>query len=723
MRLLAALLLVLAGATLALSQPQASSAHAALRSSDPGPNAFLQRAPARVTLQFTEPIDARSSSVQVLDARGQVVETPPARVSGLTMQVELPVIGPGIYNVLWSNVSRVDGHALKGSFPFTVLNPDGSVPDVVNTVAGLSSGNAETPRADGIAVRALSLLGLAMVVAGAVISLLWAEAPGGTRRALARTTAAGVAVLAIATLLNLATIREAYRGVPAGEVLFETQSGGYWLARMGLVLIMGALVVFAGALSRGVSAGLLGAVALYLWAFTATSHAAAVPGSAWARGFDFLHGVAALAWIGAVLGLAVSARVGRRQDRWRALMGRFSLLASSMVFILLATGFLAAFIQVDSGAKLVDTRYGVTLLVKLCLVVPLLAVAAYNARRGRARLAAGSPGEPWRFRYFAVAEVGLGLGVFLAASALTQTTASRSVTLEPDRTPFDQQATFGELQIRLAIDPNQTGLNTYRVELFDGAGAPAPADRVRLTFRYQEDEAIGASTLTLSRSGDGAYLGQGPFMTLEGRWRVEVEVRRPDVDDVRGFFDVRPAGLPVAGAVSSGAWAKPTPGLTWNQFGGLVFVLAGFGFALFRGPIRGGLGKEAGWAANGLTMSGFAFGLLLLFAVHAHEPDASLPVNPVFPDANSLAAGRTLYEQNCLSCHGRTGVPPPGLDLNPYPLDLSVHVPQHPDGQLYNFIANGLPGTAMIAWKDAGLTEEQIWHLVNYLRTFAPVDQ
>ena len=29
----------------------------------------------------------------------------------------------------------------------------------------------------------------------------------------------------------------------------------------------------------------------------------------------------------------------------------------------------------------------------------------------------------------------------------------------------------------------------------------------------------------------------------------------------------------------------------------------------------------------------------------------------------------------------------------------------------------------MIAWKDAGLTEEQIWHLVNYLRTFAPVDQ
>ncbi len=718
-----ALLLLVAGAMFALSQPQASSAHAALRSSDPGANAFLQRAPARVTLQFTEPIDARSSSIQLLDSRGQVIETAPASVSGVTMQVELPPIGPGVYNVLWSNVSRIDGHAIRGSFPFTVLNPDGSAPDVVNAVAGVAAGNVETPRADGIAVRALSLLGLAMVAAGALISLLWGEAPATVRRALARTAAAGVVVLGIATLLNLAVIREAYRGIPARELLFETQSGGYWLARFGLVLAMGFFATNVARLSRRVAAALVVTVALYLWAFTATSHAAAVPGSAWARGIDFLHGVAALGWIGAVLGLAVAVRVGPREDRWRTLMGRFSLLASCMVFILLATGFLGAFVQIDSGAKLVDTRYGVTLLAKLGLMVPLLGVAAYNARRGKARLATGRRGQPRRFRYLVVAEVGLGLGVFLAASALTQTTASRSITLDPGRKPFDQQATFADLGIRLAIDPNQTGLNTYRVELSDAGGAPVEADRVRLTFRYQEDQAVGASTLTLSRSGEGAYLGQGPFMTLEGRWRVEVEVRRPDVDDVRGFFDVRPAGLPVAGAVSSGAWAKPAPGLTWNQFGGLVLVLCGLGFALFRGPIRGALGKEAGWAANGLTISGFGFGLLLLFAVHAHEPDASLPVNPVFPDANSLNTGRALYEQNCLSCHGRAGVPPPGLDLNPYPLDLTVHVPQHPDGQLFNFIANGLPGTAMIAWQDAGLTEEQIWHLVNYLRTFTPVDQ
>jgi copper transport protein len=718
----AALVLVIAGALLAISQPGQIQAHAALRSSDPGANAFLQRAPARVTLTFTEPIDSRSSTIQVLDAQGSLVETATPAVSGVTMSVELPQIGPGIYNVLWGNVSRIDGHAIKGSFPFTVLNADGSVPDITNTVIGLTTTNDQAPRPDGIAVRALSLLGLAMVAAGAVIALLWKEATPGVRRGLVLTVYAGTAVLAVATLLSLFGIRDAYSGVRLAELVFETQSGGYWLTRMGLVLLIAVVNTFAAGAPRRTAAALMGAVALYLWAYTATSHAAAVPGSGWARGIDFLHGMAALSWIGAVLGIAVAARLGRREDHWGLLVPRFSLTASAMVFILLTSGFLGAFVEVDSASKLTQTRYGVTLLVKLGLMLPLLGVAGYNAKWAKARLAAALPGEPRRFRYLVTAELALGLAVFVAAAALTQTTASRSITLEPDRKAFDQQSTFSDLQIRLGIDPNQTGLNTYRVELTDSVGAGVTADRVRLTFRYQEDQSIGASTLTLSRSGESLYLGQGPFMTLEGRWRVEVEVRRPDVDDVTGFFDVRPAGLPVAGAVSSGAWSKPTPGLSWNQFGGLVFVLVGLGFAFFRTPIRG-LGKRAAWVANGLTMSGFAFGLLLLFAVHAHEPDASLPANPVFPDANSISAGRTLYEQNCLSCHGRTGVPPPGLGLNPYPLDLTVHVPNHLDGQLYNFTANGVPGTAMVAWKDAGLTEEEIWHLVNYLRTFAPVDQ
>src|SRR4029079_2384550 len=129
----------------------------------------------------------------------------------------------------------------------------------------------------------------------------------------------------------------------------------------------------------------------------------------------------------------------------------------------------------------------------------------------------------------------------------------------------DQSASFSDLGIHLLIDPNHTGLNTYRVDLKDASGTPVSADGIRLIFRYQDDANIGASSLTLSPGGQ-SFVGRGPFMTLEGRWRIEVEIRRPNADDVTGCFDVRPAGAAVLGNVIGGEWSKPTPGLTWNQF-------------------------------------------------------------------------------------------------------------------------------------------------------------
>lgn len=724
MKRVVALLLIAFAVALAAGRPETALGHAALRTSDPAANAFLQRAPGQVTLTFTEPITSKSSTIQLLDAAGKPITIPDATVSGATMSVALPQLQPGIYNVLWANVSRIDGHAIRGSYPFTVLRPDGSLPAQTNSVTGLSGDADPPPLADGVAVRALSLLGLAMVVAGAMVTLLWSRPGEGIRKGLEYAVYGGSGVLVVATALNFVTIHDAYDGVGARELIFETQSGGYWMTRAGIALLVGVAASFLGEAPRRTAVALMGCVGVYLWAYTATSHAAASTGSAWARGLDFVHGMAALTWIGAVVGVAVAARLGSRHAPWRELMSRFSLTASAMVFLLLATGFLSGFVEVDAMSKLWETRYGAILVAKLVLMVPLLGVAAYNAKVGRARLERQERGEPRRFVISTTVEVILGLGVFLAAAALTQTTVSKSIAIQPERKPFDQVVNVADLQVRLTVDPNQTGLNTYRVELDDAAGNPVSAERVRLTFRYQDDANIGASTLTLAGQAEGVSIGQGPFMTLEGRWRIETEVRRANVDDAIAFFDVRPSGTAVVSSTTGGAWSKPTPGLTWNQFGGLAFVLAGLGFAFARTPVRR-LGKSYGWAASGATMTGFSLGVLLLFGVHAHEPSDDLPTNPVYPDANSIAQGRTLFDQNCASCHGRTGVPPKGLDLDPYPLDLTVHVPQHADGQLYKFIADGVPGTAMRAWDegDGRLTEEQIWHLVNFLRTLTPVER
>ncbi|GIW13033.1 MAG: hypothetical protein KatS3mg062_0472 [Tepidiforma sp.] len=700
-----------------------AEAHAALRSAEPAANAYLRQAPGEVVLEFTEPIDARASGIRLIDGAGREVAIGDPVVTGARMRATLPELAPGIYNVIWSNVSLVDGHALQGSYPFTVLNPDGSVPRGVNSI-GSVSGSADRPgRADGTAVRFLAVLGLLLAAGAASLTLLWPEAPATTRVRFGQAALLGGAASLAAGALSLALLLETYRALPAAEAVFDTRFGRYWAARMALAGVMTAAAAAFRRYPRAASAVIVGAAAGQLWTFTATSHAAAVPGSAWAMAIDWVHFAAAVGWMGAVAGAVTAARFGQRRGPWQPLMRRFTRLASVLVYLLLATGLLAALIHVDSPGKLTETRYGLVLLSKLALAVPLLALGLYNARRGRTRLAEERQGEPRRFMFSAAAELGAGLLVVAAAALLSQTTTSRSIVVEPERKPFEMTMPANDLRVTLRVDPNQTGLNTFRVQLADGSGAPVSAELVRLTFRYQEDQSLGPSRLDLAADGAGEFSARGPYLPLEGRWRVEVEVRRTGADDARTFFDVRPSGAYAGGAArAGGAWGLPTAGLSWNQFGGLVLLLAGLGFALGRGPARE-LSKRMAWAASTGTFVGFGLGVLLLFGVHAHEPQAGLPTNPVFPDADSIARGRALYEANCIACHGRTGVPPPGLDLEPYPLDLTVHVPQHPDGQLFRFIADGIPGTAMPAWKEQGLTDEEVWHLVNYLRTLAPVTQ
>ena len=76
----------------AIARPLDASAHAALLRAEPGENSYVQRAPAEVTLVFSEPVSARQSSIQVLDANGNALVLPPATpfaLSGCSPELEL----------------------------------------------------------------------------------------------------------------------------------------------------------------------------------------------------------------------------------------------------------------------------------------------------------------------------------------------------------------------------------------------------------------------------------------------------------------------------------------------------------------------------------------------------------------------------------------------------------------------------------------------------------
>jgi mono/diheme cytochrome c family protein len=130
---------------------------------------------------------------------------------------------------------------------------------------------------------------------------------------------------------------------------------------------------------------------------------------------------------------------------------------------------------------------------------------------------------------------------------------------------------------------------------------------------------------------------------------------------------------------------------------------------------------------SGATLAGLAaVALAVGYTVAPNIPTPPVPLtarfatNPVADTPEAIAAGGATYTAKCAICHGQRGRGDgvAALTMNPRPVDLTIHVPQHAQGEIFYWISEGVAGTQMPAWKDQ-LSETERWQLVRFLQALA----
>ena len=217
-------------------------------------------------------------------------------------------------------------------------------------------------------------------------------------------------------------------------VLTRTRFGQVWLARFVLAMLLALCLLarhrwrphalnWAGLVLSG---GILGTLA---WA----GHGGATPGRPGELHLaaDILHLLAAGAWLGSLIPLALLLAEARRigDADWAALVPRavrrFSLLAAASVAILFAAGLVNTWFLAGTVPALIGTLYGRLLLGKIAIFATMVTLGAVNLLRMGPRLAPGAAGRPawWaaaigHLRRNALIEAALGLIVLAIVGLL-----------------------------------------------------------------------------------------------------------------------------------------------------------------------------------------------------------------------------------------------------------------------------------------------------------------
>ena len=508
-----------------------AAAHASPVTFDPANGAELADAPDQVSVTFNEPPELGVSSLQIVNAAGDVQEvgeltTLPDNPRSLAVSVgDLP---EGSYTAGWKVVSQVDGHPTSGAFSFGIgtaaAAADGTVAVEIPPLSLLETAGRLT-----LFTGLVPLVGVASVVPFAFGALV--------RRAHRR-LAAGAGVVAVVGLVLLALAQIDAAGAGLGR-FFGTSVGQavIWRA-IGLVVMAVGLVVALrtdGRMQRGalIVTGL--AAAGTVAAHVATGHAAATATPAVEIASQWVHVIAIGVWIGGLAVLLAGLRGLSRQDRGVAAR-RFSFLAAIALGVVVVTGAVRTWSELDRVGDLWGSGWGRGVLAKILGVVVLAGLGAINRYRHVPIATRSTLG----LRRLGQGELMLSVVVLGAAAVVASTAPPNPATNGADLEPITAEGADATTSVRgeLMVDPGGVGTNrlTLRVGDFD-TGEPVEGADVGLRFVFPDDPTgVPETELDLEETDPGTYTGEGTNLSVAGIWEVTAVVQT-DIDSVEVPFE------------------------------------------------------------------------------------------------------------------------------------------------------------------------------------------
>jgi len=557
-------------------------AHASLIGTDPADGALLPAAPTAITLTFNEPVSVDDGGVRLLDAAGGEVPSSSRAVDNRVV-ITPGELGTGTVIVSWRVVSA-DSHPITGGFTFAVGERSTTAVVVPTTSTDPAVGLATA------VMQASAYLGV-LAAAGLIafdVLVLRGRGDAQVRRVLRRLSAwcAGGGMLAGLLLLPLTEMRHRFGSLagladPATWTAQLSRDAGLALVLAGAGLLLAWEAAWAVAERTAVAAGAaLAGCGLAVGSFALVGHTRGYGPVPLVLTADLLHLTVAAVWLGGLIGLVVVIRSAGRPARTAPARGaaargdaarggatltrslprsrvadaaevltRFSTLAAGLVAALAVSGVLLAWRILGSWSALVDTGYGVALLVKLGVVLLAVAAAGYNRFVLRPAVAADPTGAAgWvRLRRCVTAEAGLLVAVLAVTGALV----NASPTL-PDAagstgsagagagvpTPIEQTVPLGAGQVTARLTPGTVGINSLEFSLIDANGQPVQPFADPTVSVTMPAAGVGPLTRPVSVSGPGTYQAVLD-LPLSGQWVVAISVRTSEFEQPTARIEVQ----------------------------------------------------------------------------------------------------------------------------------------------------------------------------------------